>query len=192
MTGTGDDVRRPSGFLIGSIVALSFGTTFVMVNSGGPPGPWPAVLRVAGSAVAIVLLVGVLRARRLAAEARPGDVAGLADRRYWYVVAGEVVALFGGLYLINQVFETPEVAIAWVAVVVGVHFNALAWAWRMPMYHWLGAVMTLLGLAGFAAHALGASASTVALIAGVGSGFALYGAVAAAIRDTHQRAAAGA
>ncbi|WP_239174659.1 hypothetical protein [Actinoplanes cyaneus] len=98
--------------------------------------------------------------------------------------------MFGGLYLINQVFEMPGAAIAWVAVVIGVHFFALAWAWRMPMYHWLGAAMTLLGLAGFVAYALGASDGIVALIAGVGSGAALYGAVAAGIRDTRSRAAA--
>jgi hypothetical protein len=189
MTGTGNDARRPSGFLIGSIIALSFGTVFVMVNSGGLPSPWPIVIRAVGLVAAVALLIAVLRVRHLADRARPGDADGLTDRRYWYVVAGEVVALFGGLFLINQVFETPEVAIAWVAVVVGVHFFALAWAWRMPMYHWLGGAMTLLGLAGFLAYALGASDDIVALIAGVGSGAALYGAVAAGVRDTRARAA---
>lgn len=187
MTGTSNDVRGSSGLLTGSMVALSFGTVFVLVNSGGPPSPWPTVIRVAGILTAVALLIGVLRVRRLATAGRPGDVNGLVDRRYWYAVAGEVVALFGGLYVINQVLEAPELAVAWVAVVVGVHFFPLAWAWRMPMYHWLGAAMTLLGLAGFLAHALGASDAVVALIAGVGSGAALYAAVAAGIQDTRRR-----
>ncbi|BCY08150.1 hypothetical protein [Actinoplanes sp. L3-i22] len=192
MTGTTSDVRRrPSGLLTGSMIALSFGTVFVMVNSGGLAGPWPLVIRVAGVLVAVALFAGVLRVARLATVgARPGDVVGFTDRRYWYAVAGEVVALFGGLYVINQVLAAPEVAVAWVAVVVGVHFFPLAWAWRMPVYHWLGAAMTLLGVAGFVAHGLGASDGVVGLIAGVGSGAALYAAVAAGIQDARGRARA--
>jgi hypothetical protein len=189
MTGTTNDARRPSGLLVGSLIALSFGTVFVMVNSGDLPDPWPVVIRVAGVLAAIALLIGSLRAGRLAAVARPGDVAGYADRRYWYAVAGEVVALFGGLYVINQVLDRPEVAVAWVAVVVGVHFYPLGWAWRMPFFYWLGTAMTLLGVAGFVAYALGAPDGVVGLIAGVGSGVALYTMVAAAILDTRRRAA---
>jgi len=67
-------------------------------------------------------------------------------------------------------------------VVVGVHFFGLAWIWHMPLYSWLGAVMTVLGLAGFLIYALGGSAAMVALVAGVGSGVALFAAVAAALR----------
>lgn len=189
MTGNGNEKGRSSGLVIGSVFALSFGTAFVMINSGGLPSPWPVVIRVIGLVIAIGLLIGVLRARRLAAAGRPGDVDGFADRWYWYAVAGEVIALFGGLYLINQVFDAPEVAVAWVAVVVGLHFFPLAWSWRMPMYYWLGAVMAVLGLAGFLAHAAGASDAVVALIAGVGSGAALYGAVFAGIQDARKRAA---
>ncbi|WP_436536488.1 hypothetical protein [Actinoplanes sp. HUAS TT8] len=181
MTGTDNNRNGSSGLVVGSLVALSFGTVFVMVNSGGLPSPWPIVIRVVAAVVAVGLLLGVLRVRRLAPAPGPDQVVGFADRRYWWAVAGEVVALFGGLYVINQVLDAPEVAIAWVAIVVGVHFFPLAWAWRMPMYHWLGAAMTLLGVAGFVAHALGASDAIVALIAGVGSGAALYAAVASGI-----------
>jgi hypothetical protein len=75
------------------------------------------------------------------------------------------------------------VAIAWVALVVGVHFFGLARIWRMPLYHWLGAAMTVLGLAGFLIYALGGTAAIVGLVAGVGSGAALYATVGAALRD---------
>jgi hypothetical protein len=57
----------------------------------------------------------------------------------------------------------------------------------MPLYHWLGAAMTILGLVGFLAYALDASAATIGLIAGVGSGAALFAAVAAALRDNRNR-----
>ncbi len=51
----------------------------------------------------------------------------------------------------------------------------------MPLYHWLGAAMAILSLAGFLIYALGGSAAIVGLVAGVGSGAALYAAVGVAV-----------
>ncbi|MFC0003883.1 hypothetical protein [Micromonospora siamensis] len=175
--------RRPSGLLVGSLVAISFGTVFVLVNSGGLAAPWPWVIRVVGLLVAAFLVVALLRVARREPAATGGPATGFMDRRYWIVVAVEAVALFGGLNVINRVLHRPEISVAWVALVVGVHFFGLGWVWRMPRYHWLGAVMTALGLAGFVIHALGGGAATVALVAGVGSGLALYLTVALALRD---------
>jgi hypothetical protein len=166
----------------GCLVAISFGTVFIMVNSGGLPSPWPMILRVAAVVAAAVLLVVLFRAAPTARGRESAGGRGFTDRRFWLISALEVVALFGGLYLINGVWERPALGIAWVATVVGVHFFGLAWAWRMPLYHWLGAAMTVLGLGGFLAYALGGSAATVGLIAGVGSGVALYATVVAALR----------
>ncbi|MBY8871295.1 hypothetical protein K7640_05485 [Micromonospora sp. PLK6-60] len=176
---------RPSGLVVGSLVAISFGTVFILVNSGGLAAPWPLVLRVAGLLVAALLLVWLVRVARQAPPAGPAaEAAGFMDRRYWLVVALEAVALFGGLAVINGVLHRPAVAVAWVAVVVGVHFFGLAHIWRMPRYHWLGGVMTALGLAGFLAYALGATAPTIGLISGVGCGAALLTTVALALRAT--------
>src|SRR5688572_24215847 len=127
MTGNG----RPDGLVIGSLIAISFGTAFVMVNSGGLPAPWPLVIRAAGAVVAVGLVVALFRTARTAQPVAARG--GFSDRRYWLIVAAEVVALFGGLAVINQVLEAPDVSVAWIAVVVGSHFFALAWAWRMPL-----------------------------------------------------------
>ncbi len=134
-------------------------------------------------AAAALLLVGLVRVVRQAPPAASASAPGFADRRYWLILVLEVVALFGGLAVINNVLHRTAVSVAWVALVVGVHFFGLARVWRMPLYHWLGAAMTLLGVAGFLVHALGGTAATVALVAGVGSGVALYAAVGAALRD---------
>ncbi|MEU8244332.1 hypothetical protein AB0C07_39260 [Actinoplanes missouriensis] len=182
MTSTGN-VVKPSGMVTGSLIAISFGTVFILVNSGGLPTPWPLIIRVAGVLAAAVLLVALFRKARIPTNAGgPADINGFTDRRYWIIVAAEVVALFGGLFLINSVWERPELAIAWIATVVGVHFFALAWAWRLPLFHGLGAVMTVLGLAGFVIAASGGSEATIALVAGVGSGVALLATVAVALR----------
>jgi hypothetical protein len=59
-----------------------------------------------------------------------------------------------------------------------VQFIVLARAWRIGLYHWLGVVQTVLGLAGFVLAFGGATLSVVNLVAGVLSGVALYGTVA--------------
>ncbi|GIF13985.1 hypothetical protein [Actinoplanes teichomyceticus] len=184
MTETRKD-ERPAGLAIGSMIALAFGTVFVVVNSGELPEPWPVSIRVAGVLVAVGLAAWLLRVTRSGVATRQTG-AGFGDRRYWYVVAAEVIVLFAGLNVITRVLHAPEAAVGWVAVVVGLHFNALAWAWRMPLFHRLGAVMTALGVAGFVAYALNASAATIGLIAGVGSGVALFVTVAVALRDVRR------
>jgi hypothetical protein len=165
------------------MVAITFGTIFVVVNSGGLPAPWPVVVRGLGVLVAALLVVGLVLAVRRGSPATQGTASDFIDRRYWLIVTLEGAALFGGLAVINLVLHQTAVPVAWVALVVGVHFFGLAWIWHMPLYHWLGAVMTILGLAGFLIHALGGSAATVGLVAGVGSGLALYAVVAIAEAD---------
>jgi hypothetical protein len=172
--------RAPSGMVVGSVIALIFGTVFVEVNCGGLPGSWPLAVRIAGVVVAVGLLVAVLRtARGGAAGGVPGG--GFADRRYWNIVGVEGLALFGGLVVINAVFDRPEFAVPWIALVVGVHFVVLGKAWRLDLFTWLGVVQTLLGLAGFVLAGAGASTTTVEVVAGVLSGVALFATVAAAV-----------
>jgi hypothetical protein len=164
------------------MVATSFGLVFVIVNSGALPAPWPLVIRAAGVIAAVALVVATLRVARLTPPPEAPGGRGFASRGYWAIVGAEAVALFGGLILLARLFHRPEVGVAWVAVVVGVHFFALARLWRMPMYTVLGAVMTALGLAGFVLVGSGAGASAVGLVSGVGSGVALFAAVVAGLR----------
>ena len=63
---TAQGSQRSAGFVVGSVVAISFGTVFVLVNSGGVPAPWPLVIRVIGLLVAALLVAGlVLVVRRV-------------------------------------------------------------------------------------------------------------------------------
>ncbi|MCW3820765.1 hypothetical protein ONA91_40705 [Micromonospora sp. DR5-3] len=174
--------KRPAGIVAGSMVAITFGTVFVLVNSAALPTPWPVVVRVVGLVVAALLIVGLVLVVRAAPPATRAPASGYMDRRYWLIVALEAGALFGGLAVINGVLHRSAVSVAWVALVVGVHFFGLAWIWRMPLYHWLGAAMSVLGLAGFLIYAFGGAAASVGLVAGVGSGAALYVTVGAVLR----------
>ncbi len=169
--------------MVGSVVAIAFGTVFVLVNSGGLPAPWPLVIRVIGLLVAALLVGGLVLVVHGGSSAAPAPASGFVDRHYWLIVALEAGALFGGLAVVNGVLHRTAVSVAWVALVVGVHFFGLARIWHMPLYHWLAAAMTILGLAGLLIYALGGPAGMIGLVAGVGSGTALYAAVAVAVGD---------
>ena len=173
--------QRSPGLVVGSVVAIAFGTVFVLVNSGGLPAAWPQVIRVIGLLVAALLVIGLVLVVRRGWSVTQAPASGFVDRRYWLIVALEAGAMFGGLAVVNGVLHRTAVSVAWVALVVGVHFFGLARIWHMPLYHWLGAAMTVLGLIGFLIYALGGNAATVGLVAGVGSGTALYAAVGVAV-----------
>lgn len=163
-----------AGMATGLLVGVVFGTVFIQANSGGLPGSWPLVVRIAGAVVAAVLLAGVIWVARRGSVEGEVPAGGFLGRRYWNIVGLEALALFGGLIVINRVFGQPELAVPWIALVVGVHFIVLARAWRIGLYHWLGVAQTVLGLAGFVLAVAGAALSTVNLVAGVLSGVALY------------------
>ena len=174
--------KQPPGIVVGSMVAITFGTVFVLINSADLPAPWSFVIRAAGLVIAALLLGGLVLVVRQVPSGTSAPAPVHMNRRYWLILAVEAVALFGGLAVINNVLHRTAVSVAWVALVVGVHFFGLAWIWRMGLYHWLGAAMSVLGLAGVLVYALGGTAPTVGLVAGVGSGLALYAAVGVALR----------
>ena len=185
MTRGGDAAARR---MVGPIIGVVFGLVFVLVNSGPLPSPWPIVLRVAGVVVAILLavkIVGVLRRPGGGAEQEPNRF----DRNYRLIVAAEVVGLFGGLAIINGVLGAGEFGIAWIAVVVGVHFFGLGAIWRSVPLHVLAATLTALGILGAVLGLLTGSAAVIAGVAGVGSGAALFTAIALALRYEQHLAA---
>ncbi|MEU7866977.1 hypothetical protein [Dactylosporangium sp. NPDC049140] len=178
-SGENNGPRRVPGHIIGSIIATGFGTGFIAGNCGKLDDPWPQVLRVGAALAAAALIIAVLRPRGAAPAGgpRPDRAGRFMGRGYWIVVAIEVLALFGGLAVINAVLHRFEVSVAWVALVVGLHFYGLGYVWSAPMYHWLATAMTVLAAAGFVVFLAGGGEAGVGLVSGVGSGIALYGAV---------------
>jgi hypothetical protein len=153
------------------LIGLMFGLIFVEANSADLASTWSFVLRAAGVVVAVILLVGLLWRRRWLEQAE--QAVGRFDRRYWAVVAVEVVVLLTGLVIIKRVLDADRLIVAWIAVVVGVHFFGLAPIWRDRTLYLVGAVLALLGLAGFVIGAIGGPAAAIALVSGIGSGAVL-------------------
>jgi hypothetical protein len=101
--------------------------------------------------------------------------AGGFSRRYWLVVAAEVLAIWVGLALLNGPLDTPHAAVAWISSVVGAHFVALAVVWRNPLFHWLGTALLGCGVVGLVLAARGSAIGVIDLVGGVLPGAILLG-----------------
>ena len=91
------------------------------------------------------------------------------------MVAAEVVALFLGVRILNGPLGLPRAGVAWVSLVVGVHFFALAVVLGRRFFYWLGGVITACGVVGLVLAVTGAGAAAIALASGVLPGAVLLG-----------------
>lgn len=157
---------------LGLTIGSAFGLVFVLVNAGPLPSPWPLLLRVAGVVAFVGVQLVLWQAARRPAHDRTYGGGGFT-RGYWLVVAVEVVALVVGPQVLARVFDAPEAGVAWVSLVVGLHFTALAVVWREPSLHVLAAALTACGVAGLALAAAGAGEAPIAVVGGVVPGFVL-------------------
>ena len=174
------------GQRLGSLIGGIFGLIYVEANAGALPDPWAPALQIAALAAfaGLVALLALARGSRppVSPEARDGF-----GRRYWLVVSGEVVAIVAGSVVLHGPAGLPDAVVAWVSVVVGVHFLLLAAIWRLRLFRYLGAAIALCGVAGLTAAGAGAPAAVIATVGGVLPGVLL---LAAAYRGTTRAAQA--
>ncbi|MER6250164.1 hypothetical protein ABT224_02025 [Streptomyces sp. NPDC001584] len=172
--------------LIGAI----FGLVFVVANAGALPTTAAVTLRLLAIASFIWLFIALRRARTSPAggvggEARPGAAPRMPrmfGRGYVLVVAAEVAAALAGILVINLVLHVPHATVAWISLVVGLHFFGLAVVWRMPALRLLAAAMAACGAAGLVLAACGASLAVIATVAGIAPGALLLGSVRWSLR----------
>ncbi|MFL5859683.1 MAG: hypothetical protein ACJ780_02740 [Solirubrobacteraceae bacterium] len=86
--------------------------------------------------------------------------------RYWLIVALEGAGIVTGSAVLRAL-GLGSAAVAWVSVVVGIHFLALATVWRLSLFRRLGTMIALCGAAAIAAAAAGADDGWVASIGGL-------------------------
>jgi hypothetical protein len=173
---------------IGTLIGATFGLVFVVVNAGSLPAGVALALRT----VAVLALVGLvaylfIRPPLSSTADRTPRAAGMGfTRGYWWVVIAEVVAIYAGLMVITRVFDAPEANVAWIALVVGVHFAGLAIIWKQPVFHWLGAALAACGVIGLLLAVMGAPSSAIDVVAGVVPGFLLLGSAWLRSLDRHR------
>jgi hypothetical protein len=151
-------------------VIAVFGFVYVMANAGSLPSTVALVTRAAAVLVAIGLFVATPRPDR-------PDPPGVGfTPAYWLIVIGEVTVGVAGLFVINTVIDVHDASIAWISLVVGIHFLGFYAIWSLPIMIWIGAAITLCGAAGLVAAGIDLSAPLIALTAGVLPGAVLLAA----------------
>lgn len=156
------------------LIGGGFGLVYVVVNAGPLPSPAAPVLR----ALAIAAFTALAIATRQAAAEPSGNApqAMSFSRGFWLVAAAEAAAIVAGWTVITFALQASYAAVGWISVVVGLHFFGLALVWRQPFYTWLGAAITICGVAGLALAATGSPAMVIAAVAGVVPGAMLLAA----------------
>lgn len=155
------------------IVGSVFGLTYIEANAGGLPR-LAAALRILGAALFVGLLIALWRVPDSESSPAAKDPVDRFGGRYWAVVAGEVVVGLVGLVLIGTVFHSPRSTIAWITLVVGIHFLALAVVMRYPPFRALGAALAACGASGLALALLG-SPRAAPVVSGILPGLLLLG-----------------
>ncbi|HET6562512.1 MAG TPA: hypothetical protein VFG72_11610 [Marmoricola sp.] len=154
------------GQVTGSLVAATFGLIYVFVNSAALADSVAQPLR--GLAVVVFALVVATagRSRSHSAEERTTGYP-LYRSAFWGVVAAESIALMAGVVVLNRWFEELHAGVAWVSIVVGVHFFALAVVFKQRFFNVLGVAITCCGVVAMALAIGGSGAATVAAVGGV-------------------------
>ena len=157
---------------LGSLIGAAFGVVFVLANTSFLAPAIAVLLRVLGVVAFLAVLIAV---RRPGPATRMRAGGGGFSRRYWLIVAAEVLAIWFGLALLNGPLHTPHAAVAWISSVVGAHFIALALVWRNPLFHWLGTALLGFGVVGLVLAARGSAVGVIDLVGGVLPGAILLG-----------------
>ena len=169
---------------LGCLIGACFGLVYVLVNSGELSGGAAVPLRVAGVLAFLAVLYQLRGAEPAKAEAPDAGTRAprMFGRGYRLVVAAEVVAGIAGLVVL-RVLDASEAGVAWVSVVVGLHFVGLAAVWRQPPLRLLGLAITACGVVGLAIAAFGGGRAPIAAVGGVLPGaLLLLGALSATRR----------
>jgi hypothetical protein len=155
---------------ISIFITTVFGFVYMMANAAYLPATFAVLVRTAAVIAAVGLLVATPRPDR-------PDPPGVGfSRAYWAIVAGEVVIGLAGLLVLNTVLGIRDASIAWISLVVGVHFFGFYVIWRFPIMVWIGAAISACGVAGLVAAGVDLSAAAIAVTAGVLPGIVLLAA----------------
>lgn len=159
---------------ITSLIGAVFGLVYILVNAGKLPDTPAITLRILGILVFVAVYLAI---RHLPAD-EVDDAAPTSrfDRRYWAVVAAEFVAGLAGIAIIAGPLHHEEASVAWISLVVGLHFIELARLWHQPRLTLLGGAIAGCGLVGLILAFGDAGDESVALAGGILPGAILLGA----------------
>ncbi len=168
-----DLLVRTRGRAVGAIVCAGFGAYalywWTQAAISGDQRPWFSANAVVTAILvvwAIANLAALRHAPRVALDKRQVRFYRIG---YLLIVATEGAAIsVGGPILVH--FHRPELYGQWVGAVVGLHFFPLGKLFKLPLYYWTGAAISL---AAFGSLLISPSPLRSAITAG-GTGLALW------------------
>lgn len=162
---------------IGHVIGASFGLVFVLVNSAPVATAVRVTLCILAVAAFLVVIAAFIKTVRIGGRGERADANLGFNGRYWLIVGGEAILLFGGITIVRLI--EPAASLGWIALVVGVHFFPLARLWAAGRAQLVGIAiaMTVLGIVGIVIAFTTHNADVVALVSGVGSGIVLLGSI---------------
>ncbi len=181
MSGTGgilgpggqDLLVRMRGRAVGAIVCAGFGAYalywWTQAAIEGEQRPWFVAIAAATAILvvwAIANLVTLRHAPRVALDKRLTRFYRIG---YGIIVATEGVAISVGGPILGH-FHRPDLYGQWVGAVVGIHFFPLGKLFKLPLYYWTGAAISV---AAFGSLLISSSPHSSAICAG-GTGVALW------------------
>jgi hypothetical protein len=159
------ELSSPPGRRLGSVISAVFGVVYIEVNAGSLPTAMSLMLRILGAGVFLLILIRLWLDGPQSATALDGGAGGFGSR-YWLIVALEAAGIVVGSAALRAV-GLGSATVAWVSVVVGIHFVALAAVWRLSLFQRLGTAIAVTGALAIVAAAAGAGNGWVAGIGGV-------------------------
>jgi hypothetical protein len=162
-----------------ALIGGTFGAAFVLADAHTALGDQAAaVFRILAAVGLVAVYVAAGRASRHSRSrgdraSPPSGSANLFGRGHWLIVAGELVLLGIGLWGLRALGAPQQANVAWIVLIVGLHFFAfrIAGVWE----HGVTVPATLLVVFGLAGLGLAASSDPewTSFVSGVLSGFTL-------------------
>src|SRR5262245_37843045 len=151
------------------IIEAFFALAWFSWGQERPPG-WESIVLTVGAILAVLVMVGgVVMARRARHEPSPLAAPG-AGRRYGIIVGTEFASIGAGAAILGATGQAEFIA-AWVCLVVGVHFVPLDRVFPGIGLVALGAAVVCVAVAAFI---VGATTSTLpSTVTGLGAGACL-------------------
>jgi hypothetical protein len=153
-----------AGALTGAIISAAFALAWAMWGASGLSSGAAAVIRIVAVLAGLALIGRAAVLRRSAVRASHED-SMFSSTEYRWIVAVEVIVLFGGGAALGATGETAY-TIVWFALIVGVHFLLFGRVFWTGFYV-VGIVLIGGALAGAITGLAGGSAAAIRAVTGL-------------------------
>jgi hypothetical protein len=168
-----DLLVRMRGRAVGAMVCAGFGAYalywWVQAAIQGEQSPWFGAIAVVTAVLVVWAIANLAALRHVPRVALDKRLVRFYRIGYALIVATEGAAISVGMPILSH-FHRPDLFGQWIGAVVGIHFFPLGKLFKIPLYYWTGAAISL---AAFGSLLVSGTPLSSAICAG-GTGMALW------------------